>query len=378
MQVDQNTSEMIVNWNSFNIGQTESVNFTQPSVSAIALNRVIGADPSLLLGSLTANGQVFVVNGSGVYFGPGSHVDTHGLIATTMAISDQDFLDKNYNFVQDLDNPLTAVINEGNISATSYVGLLAPAVENRGTIVTASLGSVDLAAGKAATLDFTGDGLIQFEVTQAVSGTVTDKDGNVLEDRVSNAGLIQANGGQVRMSAKDAGDVIRHVVNMEGMIKANSVVEKGGRVFLTGGPTGVVNVSGTIDASGDDAGEKGGVIHVLGEKVGLFDNAVINVSGDAGGGEVLIGGDYQGKNPTIQNATASFVDQGASIFADALSTGDGGKVIVWANDTTRVYGNISASAVTGNGGFVETSGKNYLDINVIPDVNSVYGPGGEW
>ena len=378
MQVDQNTSQMIINWQSFSTGASESVNFSQPSSSSIVLNRVIGTDPSLLLGNLTANGQVFISNGSGVFFGPGSQVDTHGLIATTMQISDQDFLDQNYNFIQDVDNPLTSVINEGTISATSYVGLLAPAVENKGTIITASLGSVDLAAGKAATLDFTGDGLIQFEVTEAVTGTVTDKDGNVLEDRVSNSGLIQADGGQVRMTAKDAGDVIRHVVNMEGTIQANTVVEKDGRVFLMGGDSGIVNVSGTISAKGDDAGEKGGTVHVLGEKVGLFDNAKVDVSGDAGGGEALIGGDYQGANENIQNSTANFIDEGASIYADALTTGDGGKIIVWADDTTRVYGTLSASAVTDDGGFIETSGKNYLDINVVPDVSSVYGIGGEW
>jgi trimeric autotransporter adhesin len=362
MQIDQNTGQMIVNWSSFNIGQTESVNFTQPGADSIALNRVIGADPSLLLGNLTANGQVFITNGSGVFFGPGSKVDTHGLIATTMKISDQDFLDQNYRFTQDMDNPLSSVVNEGNISATSYVGLLAPAVANRGNIIVASLGSVDLAAGTAATLDFTGDGLINFEVTEAVSGTVTDKDGNVLEDRVSNTGLIQADGGQVRMSAKDAGDVIRHVVNMGGMIKANTVVEKDGRVFLTGGPSGIVNVTGTIEASGDDAGEKGGTVHVLGEKVGLFDNAKIDVSGDTGGGTALIGGDYKGGNENIQNASITAVDENVVIDASAGTSGDGGKVIVWADDITRFYGSVFATGGSsgGDGGFVEVSGKQNL------------------
>ena len=364
MQIDQYTGQMIVNWNSFNIGSSESVNFTQPGTGSIALNRVIGADPSLLLGNLTANGQVFITNGSGVFFGPGSRVDTHGLIATTMQISDQDFLNQNYNFSQDLDDPLTSVINEGTISATSYVGLLAPAVANRGTII-ASLGSVDLAAGKAATLDFTGDGLISFEVTQAVSGIVTDKDGNVLQDRVSNSGLIQADGGQMRMTAKDAGDVIRHVVNMEGTIQANTVVEKEGRVFLTGGSSGVVNVSGTITASGNDSGEQGGTVHVLGDKVGLFANAVVDVSGDTGGGEALIGGDYQGKNAEVQNAKRTYVGEDAVINASAGTTGSGGKVIVWADEVTRFYGSVLATggSLSGDGGFVEISGKGNLNFH---------------
>ena len=373
MQVNQNTSEMIVNWNSFNIGQAESVNFFQPGTGSIALNRVIGADPSLILGNLTANGQVFVVNGSGVFFGAGSKVDTHGLIATTMAISDQDFLSHNYNFTQQ--GPLASVINEGNISATSYVGLLAPAVENRGTIITASLGSVDLAAGKAATLDFTGDGLINFEVTQAVSGTVTDKDGNVLQDRVSNTGTIQADGGQVRMSAKDAGDVIRHVVNMEGMIQANTVVEQAGKIFLAGGSSGVVNVTGKLTASGDNSGETGGVVHVLGEYVGLFDNAVVDVSGDTGGGAALIGGDYQGKNPTIQNAYRTYVGENAKIDASGGASGSGGKVIVWADDVTRFYGSVFATggSLSGDGGFVEISGKGWLDYDGVVDTSAVNG-----
>jgi filamentous hemagglutinin family protein len=382
MQVDQHTSQMIVNWQSFNIGATEHVNFTQPSSSSVALNRVIGSDPSLLLGKLTANGQVFITNGSGVFFGPGSQVDVHGLVATTMDISNQDFLDRNYQFTQDLDNPLSSVINEGTISATSYVGLLAPAVENRGTIVTASLGSIDLASGTAATMDFTGDGLIQFEVTQAVSGTVLDKDGNELEDRVSNTGLLHADGGQIRMSAKDAGDVIRHVVNMEGMIKANSVVEKNGKVFLMGGDSGVVNVSGTIDASGDDAGEKGGEVVVLGEKVGLFDQAKIDASGDAGGGEILLGGEQQGATAIEgqMNADFLYMDDDVEINADALTNGDGGRIITWATDTNRAYANIYArgGALSGDGGFVEISGGKYFEIGQVPDVTAANGTAGHW
>ncbi|MDP2694138.1 MAG: hypothetical protein Q8O58_04630, partial [Gallionella sp.] len=102
----------------------------------------------------------------------------------------------------------------------------------------------------------------------------------------------------------------------------------------------------------------------LGDKVGLFDHASINVSGDAGGGTVLVGGDYQGKNPSVQNASATYVSPDASIKADAITSGNGGKVIVWADDVTRFGGNISArgGANSGDGGFVEVSGKHYLDF----------------
>jgi filamentous hemagglutinin family protein len=365
LDINQNSSQLIATFQNFNTAANETVNVNQQYTSDTFLAKVLGTDPTLFLGKLNAKGQVFITNGSGVFFGPGSQIDVHGLVATTMDISSQDFLDRNYKFTQNLNNSLSSVINEGTISATSYVGLLAPAVENRGTIVTASLGSIDLASGTAATMDFTGDGLIQFEVTQAVSGTVLDKDGNELEDRVSNTGLLHADGGQIRMSAKDAGDVIRHVVNMEGMIKANSVVEKDGKVFLMGGDSGVVNVSGIIDASGDDAGEKGGTVQVTGEYVGLFDEAKVDVSGDAGGGEALIGGDYQGKNSEVQNAERTFIGEDAVIDASAGTTGDGGKVIVWADDVTRFYGSVYATGGNsgGDGGFAEVSGKGNLDFH---------------
>lgn len=387
MQIDQHTQQMIVNWNSFNIGANESVNFTQPSSSAVALNRVIGADPSILLGSLTANGNVFITNGSGVFFGQGSQVDVHGLVATTMDISNQDFLDQNYNFTQDLDN-LSSVVNEGNISATSYVGLLAPAVENRGEIITASLGSIDLASGTAATMDFTGDGLIQFEVTQAVSGTVLDKDGNEMEDRVSNKGLLHADGGQIRMSAKDAGDVIRHVVNMEGMIKANSVVEENGKVFLMGGDSGVVNVSGTIDASGDDAGEKGGTVDVQAET--LLHSGTILASGDTEGGNVTINAnkiqqsgsiEADGSNGAGGEVDIDFSENYIAMQASKLSaTGndaDGGTISINGGATGRLFtsGEIDAGSSNGIGGHLELFGNEVLLVAARLDASGDNGGG---
>ncbi len=103
---------------------------------------------------------------------------------------------------------------------------------------------------------------------------------------------------------------------------------------------------------------------MLGDHVGLFGEAVVDVSGDAGGGTVLIGGDYQGKNPAIQNAQAAFVSPDAQIKADALTLGNGGKVVVWSEASTRFYGSISArgGAQGGNGGSVETSG-HFLDFH---------------
>lgn len=377
LTINQNTNNLIINWQGFSIGSQQSVQFIQPDVNSVALNRVVGTDPSRIAGRLSANGQVFITNPSGVIFLPGSQVDVHGLLATTLGISDQDFLNRTYNFFQDPGKSLASILNEGNISG-SYVGLLAPSVTNRGTII-ANLGSVGLVSGEAVSMDFIGDGLINFVVDQEVLGTVTDLEGNAIDTRVSNEGLIQADGGQVILLAKDAGSIIRNVVNQSGIIEARTVIEKEGKIFLSGGDHGVVSVSGVLDASGDDEEEKGGTVHVTGENIGLFGEAKIMASGYAGGGEVLFGGGLQGKGE-IPNATATFIGENTSIHADALKEGDGGKIIVFAEDTARIFGRLSARGgpISGNGGFVETSGKKSFEILRTPDIGASNGTGGEW
>jgi trimeric autotransporter adhesin len=377
MVVHQTSDKLIANWQSFSIGSGESVEFKQPSASSIALNNVIGLSPSVILGSLKSNGQVFLSNGSGVIFGQGAQVNVGGLLATTLGITNDDFLSGNYNFTQDASRPLSSVINRGLIEA-SYVGLLAPGVENTGTIV-ANLGSVGMASGKAASLDFVGDGLINFAITEAVDGDVLDDEGNVIDHRVKNVGLIQADGGRVVLSAKDAGNIIQNVVNNEGIIEAHSAVEKNGEIFLMGGDSGIVANSGTLDASGKESGQTGGTVHMVGEKVGVLGEGVVDVSGNAGGGTALIGGDVQGSGD-VQTASNTYVGEDAAITADAIENGDGGKVVVWADDTTRIYGSVSATggALSGDGGFVETSGQNYLQITRAVDVSAAFGLGGEW
>ncbi len=377
LTINQNNNNLIINWQGFNIGGSESVQFFQPGIDSVALNRVVGADPSRIAGRLTANGQVFISNPSGVIFLPGSQVDVHGLLATTLSISDQDFLDRNYRFFQDPTRSLASILNEGAING-SYVGLLAPSVTNRGSII-ANLGSVALGSGKAATLDFIGDDLINFAITEPVEGTATDAEGNVIDSNISNEGLIRADGGQVSLSVKRAGEIIKNVINQEGMIEARTVVEKEGRIYLSGGESGIVNISGNLDASGRDEGEKGGTVQVTGEKVGLFEDALVDVSGDKGGGTALIGGDFQGQGE-IPAAFATFIGKNSSIAADAITSGDGGTIIVWADDTAKIHGNLSArgGSESGDGGFIETSGLVSFEILNAADVSAPNGNGGEW
>ena len=240
MLIQQDSQQLITNWQGFSIESAESVTFNQPNSSAVALNRVIGVDPSIILGKLSANGQVFLSNPSGVVFGKSAVVDVHGLLATTLNISDQDFLNGNYQFSQDPDR-FVAVINNGSINAARYVGLAAPVVENNGSIIVADLGSVALASGTAATLDFNGDGLISF--------VVSNVKGDVLRGQINNSGLIRANGGQILLTARSAGKVIGNVINHSGIIEAQTVLQKDGKIILSGGGMGTVKVSGTLDAS---------------------------------------------------------------------------------------------------------------------------------
>jgi hypothetical protein len=126
-------------------------------------------------------------------------------------------------------------------------------------------------------------------------------------------------------------------------------------------------------------GQRGGTVYALGNKVGLVDNARVNASGDAGGGTVLIGGDYLGGG-TVPTADFTFVGEGVNINADGIRNGDGGKVILWADQATRAYGTITArgGAFGGNGGFIETSGKEFLDVTRPADASAPNGLAGTW
>src|SRR5437879_1078543 len=361
LRIDQTTTSLIIDWTRFSIAANEAVRFQQPSAASIALNRVTGQEPTAIYGSLSANGQIFLVNPSGILFGSSARLDVGSLTASTMNITNQDFLAGRYRFAQDSTRPNAAVVNQGVITAGpgGYVALLGAAVRNEG-VIQAELGTVALGAGQAATLDMRGDGLIGFVVTDAISGSVTGPRGESLAAYVSNSGTIRADGGTVRLTARAASDLVRYTLNQEGVIRANTLENRNGRIFLIGADQGIVSVSGTLDASGTGAGQTGGMVQVLGDKVGLF-GGHITAAGDVGGGTVLVGGDLHGQG-TFQNASRTYVSSDSTINADAVTAGNGGKVIVWADDWTKYYGSISArgGARGGDGGFVEVSGKQNL------------------
>lgn len=356
LQINQTSDKAIINWQSFSIGGQEETRFQQPSSSSIALNRVIGGDMSRIFGRLTANGQIMLINPAGILFGSTARVDVAGLVATTADIKNEDFLGGNYHFIQ-APNLATMVINKGNIKAAEgLVALVAPGVANSG-VIEARLGRVLLASGNEFTLDLYGDQLINFALDNKVAQTPVDSQGNSVNDAILNTGDIIADGGKILVTANVAKNVVQNVINMQGIAQANSVLQRKGEIVLLGGNEGNVRVAGRLSASGRYAGGKGGKVKVLGQSVQLVDGAAIDVAGDDGGGEVLIGGNFQGLGPE-PNALNTWIAPQVTIDASAMTQGDGGRVVVWSDGLTDFWGLIvsKGGSIGGNGGFVEVSG----------------------
>ncbi|WP_155626299.1 filamentous hemagglutinin N-terminal domain-containing protein, partial [Burkholderia diffusa] len=183
--VNQKTDKMVVYWGDMNVAAHETLNFAQPSKTAAVLNRVIGADPTQILGALNASGRVFIVNPNGILIGNQAKINVGSLVASSLNVSDDDFLGGRLNFSG---NTQAKVVNEGHIDARESVALLGPRVENRGTIHS-QRGSVALAAADGVSLSFAGNGL-QVKLTRGS-----------LQALVENGGMIVSDNGDVMLSA---------------------------------------------------------------------------------------------------------------------------------------------------------------------------------
>ncbi|TMM55560.1 filamentous hemagglutinin N-terminal domain-containing protein [Sulfitobacter sabulilitoris] len=380
MTITQGTGTAVVNWDSFSIGKGGAVDIRQPGRDAALLNRVTGSTTSQIHGRLTANGQVFVVNPNGIFIGPTSHIEAGGFVASTLAIRNEDFI---------LGQPVfegggasAAVTNQGriNIVPGGYAALLGGKVSNAG-VIRVPMGKVGLGAGERATLDLGGDGFLQVAIP-------SDTDDADLEALIENSGTIEANGGQVEMIAATARRAVRNAINLGGVVEARSVSGRNGAITLGGGDGGSVKVTGHLRAQAPARiatatslrpaarPATGGAVTITGHDIAL-QGATIDVTGDAGGGSVRIGGAYQG-GAGLPRAQSVSVDAATTILGDATRTGDGGRIIVWSDDTTRFDGRISArgGADSGNGGFAEVSGKRHLYFAGSADLRATAGDWG--
>ncbi len=345
MNINQASQKAAINWQTFNIGKSAGVNFNQPNSSSIALNRVLSGDPSAIFGTMTANGQVFLLNPAGIIFGRSANVNVGGLVASTLSLSDSDFMNGNYNF----NNAGGAgrIVNRGTLTAADggYIALLAPQVINKG-IVSARMGTVAMAAGDTVSLDFDGDGLINFTVNQ---GSV-----NALID---NKNLVQADGGQVIMSAKAADSLSSAVVNNEGIIQAQTIGNKNGVIMLLADmQNGTVKVSGTLDASAPNGGD-GGFIETSAGTVNIADSARVTTLAPYGKtGAWLI-------DPDGFTIAAS----GGNISGATLSSQlGGGNVSIASTSGSGSDGNVNVNdAVSWSTHQLTLTATNDVDINTV-------------
>ena len=353
LDIDQTSNNAIIDWRSFSIGTGELVNFNQPGAASSTLNRVTSNEASVLEGQLTANGRVFLVNPNGVLISSTAQINVGGLVATTSNIANKNFMAGKYEFDQ-AGKPAASIVNQGHITVrdAGLAAFVAPSVRNSG-VIEARLGKVSLASGNKFTLDLYGDNLVKLAVDDSVAASLPGA-------RVDNTGKIIADGGTVTLTAVAARGIVDNLINVGGTIEARTASMQNGKIVL-GGAGGTVQVSGTLDASGRGAGETGGTIEVLGNTVGLRSGAKLDASGDAGGGTILVGGNFHGAG-LEPKARTTIVESGAKIAADAVTKGDGGKVAVWSEKLTGFAGSISArgGAKGGNGGFVETSSRQDL------------------
>jgi len=350
-----NSAGAVINWQTFNIGAGETTHFLQSSASSAVLNQVVTNNASALYGTLSSNGIVWLVNQAGIMVGPGAVIDTAGFVASTLKIRPEDFLAGQLHFQATAG--AADVVNKGEIRTPSggFAYLIGTNVSNEGIITTPN-GETILAAGNTVSLIDTGTPGVKVDITGAANNA-------------TNLGSIVAAAGRIGI----AGSLVKN----SGTLDASSVVNEGGRIFLKASQDTYVDGNGRIVATGT----KGGQVEVLGNRVAVMDNAEINASGTTGGGTILVGGDYLGGNPDVQNAWITYFGPNASLKANATDNGNGGKVIVWADDTTRAYGSIEAKGGPngGNGGFVETSGHRYLDVEGIQvDTSAASGIWGSW
>ncbi len=429
--INQSSNRVAIDWQSFNINTDESVAFNQPDSSSIALNRILDQSPTQIFGSITANGQIVLVNPRGIFFGDTAMVNVGSLFVSALDISPEDFMAGRLDF-HALENTSGLIVNQGTLKVIDggTLALLGQQVRNEGLLV-ANFGTVALASGSDIQVRFDAYNQLSIRINQNRLADIL----GINDPAIFNSGLIEAHGGRVVLTARQVeaiqnsiyaidesdrftsqdgmvvaadggyyltgpdGDIsdLGHVdvstdqgqagtviyaggnISHQGELNADAREGKGGKVLLDATDTVMLSDDSRISAQALESGV-GGQVHLLGEQVGLIDKAEVNASGADGGGDVLVGGDYLGSNPDIKNARAVYTGVDTRIHADAVQNGDGGKIILWSDEVTRAYGAFTATGgqQSGNGGFVETSSKNIVSLSPSVDVHSNYGVHGEW
>nr|BFD40243.1 GLUG motif-containing protein [Pseudomonas sp. FFPRI_1] len=340
MSINQHSDKLITNWNDFSVNRGQTVTFSQPTKTSVALNRVIGVNGSNIQGQINANGRVFLINPNGVVFGNNAQVNVGGLVVSTKNISDDNFKAGNYKFAG---TSQAEIVNNGVITTTDggSVALLGKTVRNEGDIK-AQKGRVALGGGDEFTVSFDSNNLLDLKVDAAAINAL-----------VSNGGLLKADGGQVLMTARSAGSMLQTVVNNQGAIEANTLSRKAGKITLDGGDVGVVNVGGSMSANALTSIGDGGVVETKGADTKVQLAARVNTlatNGKAGTWKI---------SSTDINVSPTSTPGSNNVYADTLSF-------------NLASTNVELSSKSGDvsiDGDINWSSGNHLNVASAQDIN---------
>ena len=435
LDINNLSQKAIINWQSFSIDRGEVTRINQ-GANAFTLNRVVSGNPTAIHGQLkAARGGVVVVNPNGIVVGSEGTIDVAGMLTlSTLDINNKDFLSGGADRYRG--NTEAGVRNYGTISSESGdVVLMGNFLQNAGE-VNAPRGVVAFGAGGEIIVDHAGGAKISVQAGASGGATGIDNSGtvnsaaaelkahgNVYALAIQNDGVVRASGynfkgGRLTLSAGSGGRIVN-----TGTLRARNADGTGGRVMISGGQvdinagsidasgasgqiggsvevagsgvnieagatvtaagatggrvsigsTGTSRINGAVDVTGNFA--TGGSVRVEGEAISVGSQAVIDASGETGGGQVMVGGGFQGKDATMRNADIVEVGSGSVIIADAEGSGIGGNVILWADGDTLFAGDVSARGID-KGGFAEISGKESLVILGDVDLTATSGTGG--
>ncbi|WP_141654845.1 beta strand repeat-containing protein, partial [Komagataeibacter intermedius] len=375
LTVNQTADRAIINWSSFNVGSGASVNFVQPGTGAMVLNRVTGGETSAIAGKISANGTFILENPSGAILYNGAQVSAQSVIITPSHLSDSNFNSGILSFTaptgSSVATPAVTVGQGATITAgdAGLVGLVAPQVSNAGTI-TANLGTILLAGGaKAYTIDLYGDGLINFQITDAVGAGEVASDALLVTN--TSTGRLSAPRGSVQLTAQAADGVVKKLISAGGQISAPSTDQGNGEVSIEG-IGGDITIAGNLLAQGSDS-VSGGLVTVSAtggavstqaasriDTTGYGTSSSVSIASDRAGtlagtittpGQVAIGGSSQVTSGGVIDAGSVDVIAGAML---ALS-GSGQlasapqMVVDGTFDISGASSGITASALYGAG-----------------------------
>jgi len=326
----------IVNWETFSIGSQEHMHIALPDNAASMLNRVTGGSMSEIMGRLSSNGSLYLINPKGILIGPQGIIECFNFIASTLNVSDQDFLQREDLYFQGSDS--ATIENLGTVKSNNgSVFLFADQIVNKGQII-ALYGDANITASKS----------ILFKPNKTertyISFPIQDE-----KCFVDNQGLITA----AKTHIESSGNVYEFAIKNTGKIQAVHLEKRQGEIFIQA-EKGKVSITGDIIASSADS--KAGKIEIYGNEIALK-KANIDASGKCLGGIVCIGGEDKGLNDRITISKSVVVDKDTHIDIQSHDLGDAGKVFVWGDKHTVFHGTINGRTKHGNGGFVEISNK---------------------